>query len=333
MTEHKSTTKNNIRAKRRRRLLRGILGIFKLMLLVAVLSGVCWASGQELRRGAVVYQKYETYYNAYKERKEARRSPTDEKYEAYMNVLVLGTDKAGDFDGRHADTILLLSLDNASGKVRVISIPRGTVLVAPDGATWERIGEKFSAVGISGMTEAVRNLLGVPVDYYVVVDAQAAGSLIDALGGIDVYVEMRMDYDDPELGLSIHIPQGFQHMNGDVAQKYLRFRSGELGDVGRVQRHHRFLKALYDRILHVETLGRLPALAKVLQEQVNTNVEVWDSAQLAEVLKGLSQEAPETFMLPGRPYAGDESIWLPDREQAKQKMKHLFPKAEGNADT
>ena len=43
--------------------------------------------------------------------------------------------------------------------------------------------------------------------------------------------------------------------------------------------------------------------------------------------------APETFMLPGRPYAGDESIWLPDREQAKQKMKHLFPKAEGNADT
>ena len=167
----------------------------------------------------------------------------------------------------------------------------------------------------------------------MVVDAQAAGSLIDALGGIDVYVEMRMDYDDPELGLSIHIPQGFQHMNGDVAQKYLRFRSGELGDVGRVQRHHRFLKALYDRILHVETLGRLPALAKVLQEQVNTNVEVWDSAQLAEVLKGLSQEAPETFMLPGRPYAGDESIWLPDREQAKQKMKHLFPKAEGNADT
>ena len=235
MTEHKSTTKNNIRAKRRRRLLRGILGIFKLMLLVAVLSGVCWASWQELRRGAAVYQKYETYYNAYKERKEARRSPTDEKCEAYMNVLVLGTDKAGDFDGRHADTILLLSLDNASGKVRVISIPRGMVLVAPDGAKWERIGEKFSAVGISGMTEAVRNLLGVPVDYYVVVDAQAAGSLIDALGGIDVYVEMRMDYDDPELGLSIHIPQGFQHMNGDVAQKYLRFRSGELGDVGRVQ--------------------------------------------------------------------------------------------------
>jgi len=100
--------------------------------------------------------------------------------------------------------------------------------------------------------------------------------------------------------------------------------------VGRVQRQHRFMKALYERILHVETLSRLPALAKVIQEQVDTNVEVWDSANFAEVLQRLSREEPETIMLPGRPYAGDESIWLPDREQIKHKLQQLFPKADGN---
>ena len=328
MTDPKSTTKNNIRAKRRRRLLRAILGFFKLVLILCVVAAVGWASWQELRRGAAVYRVYAAKYDEYKARREARRTPMEEKFEEYMNVLVIGVDKTGDFGGRHADTILLLSLDNASGKVRVISIPRGTIIVAPDGTTWERMGEKFSEVGVSGMIEAVRNLLGVSVNYYAVVDAQAVGNFIDALGGIDVYVEMRMDYEDPELGLSIHIPQGFQHMNGDVAQKYLRFRSGELGDVGRVQRQHRFMKALYERILNVETLGRLPKLAQVIQEQVDTSVEVWDSANFAEVLQRLSKEDPETIMLPGRPYAGDESIWIPDREQLSRKLKQLFPKAD-----
>ena len=330
MTEQKSTTKNNIRAKRRKRLLRAILSFFKWVLIIAVVAAVGWASWHEILRGAAVYREYKTQYDAYKERREARKSAIDEKFEAYMNVLVLGTDKKGDFDGRHADTVLLLSLDNATGKVRIISIPRGTVLVAPDGVTWERLGEKYSEVGVSGMIDAVRNLLGVSVHYYAVVNTQALVDFIDALGGVDVYVEMRMDYDDPELGLSIHIPQGFQRMDGDTAQKYLRYRSGELGDFGRVQRQQRFLKALYERILTVDTLGRLPALTKILQEQVDTSGEVWDTAHLAEGLKGLSKEEPETITLPGHPYAGDEKVWIADKEQIKGKLHNLFPKAEEN---
>ena len=331
MTKKQSETRNNIRAKRRKRLLRAILGLFKLALLLCFLAAVGWGSWLELCRGAAVYREYHAKYENFRERREAARVPIDEKFEAYMNILVLGVDKGGDFGGDHADTMLLVSLDNTTGKVRVISIPRGTVVTAADGKTWEKLGEKYSEVGVSGMIDAVRNLLGVSVHYYAVVDAKAFGSFIDALGGIDAYVEMRMDYEDPELGLSIHIPQGFQRMNGETAQKYLRFRSGELGDVGRVQRQHRFMKALYERILNVNTLGHLPALMKILQEQVDTNVEVWDSAHLAEVLQGLSKEDPETVMLPGNAYAGDEKIWLPDKEQIAVKMKALFPKAEENA--
>ena len=331
MTKKHSETRNNIRAKRRKRLLRAIFGLIRLALLLCVLAAVGWASWLELCRGAAVYREYHAKYENYRERRDAARVPLDEKFESYMNILVLGVDRGGDFSGGHADTMLLVSLDNATGKVRIISIPRGTVVTAADGKTWERLGEKYSEIGVSGMTDAVRNLLGVSIHYYVVMDTKALDDFIDALGGIDVYVEMRMDYEDPELGLSIHIPQGVQHMDGDTAQKYLRYRSGELGDVGRVQRQHRFLKALYTRLLNVNTLGHLPALMKILQEQVDTNVEVWDSAHLAEVLQILSKEDPETIMLPGSPYAGDESIWMPDKELTAAKMKTLFPKAEENA--
>ncbi len=333
MTKKHSETRSNIRAKRRKRLLRAIFSLIRLALLLCVLAAVGWASWLELCRGAAVYHEYHAKYENYRERRNAERVPLDEKFESYMNILVLGVDRGGDFSGGHADTMLLVSLDNATGKVRIISIPRGTVVTAADGKTWERLGEKYSEIGVSGMTDAVRNLLGVSIHYYVVMDTKALDDFIDALGGIDVYVEMRMDYEDPELGLSIHIPQGVQHMDGDTAQKYLRYRSGELGDVGRVQRQHRFLKALYTRLLNVNTLGHLPALMKILQEQVDTNVEVWDSAHLAEVLQILSKEDPETIMLPGSPYAGDESIWMPDREHIAAKMKTLFPKAEENAET
>ena len=332
MTKKNSETRNNIRAKRRKRLLRAILGLCKLAFLLCFLVAVAWGAWLELRRGAAVYREYYAKYEDYRERRDAERVPMDERFEAYMNILVLGVDKGGDFNGGHADTMLLVSLDNATGKVRVISIPRGTVVTAADGATWERLGAKYAEIGVSGMKEAVRKLLGVSVHYYAVVDAKAFGSLIDALGGIDAYVEMRMDYEDPELGLSIHIPQGFQRMNGETAQKYLRYRSGELGDVGRVQRQHRFMKALYERILHVNTLGCLPDLMKILQEQVITDVEVWDTAHLAQVLQSLSREEPETIMLPGYPYAGDESIWMPDKNQIAEKMKALFPKAEKSAE-
>ena len=55
-------------------------------------------------------------------------------------------------------------------------------------------------------------------------------------------------------------------------------------------------------------------------------------SSLAEVLQGLSKDAPETVMLPGQPYAGDEGIWMPNREQIKEKIKTLFPKADENAE-
>ena len=78
----------------------------------------------------------------------------------------------------------------------------------------------------------------------------------------------------------------------------------------------------------MNTLGKLPALAKVLQEEVDTNFEVWDTAHLAAVLQGLSKEEPEALTLPGHAHAGDESIWDPDPGQIAEKVRALFPKAE-----
>lgn len=321
-------TQTNIRAKRRRRLKQRIFGFFRFVLFLCFLAALGWGTWHALLRGAAVYAKYHAMYENYRQRRDAEHMPLDERFEAYTNLLVLGIDADGDFGGQRADTVLLLSLDNAEGRVRAVALPRGTLVNGSDGKTQVRLGDLYATGGPSGLMKAVRSLLGVSVHYYAVVKPSALAAFIDGLGGIDVYVEARMDYEDPGLGLAIHIPQGYQHMDGQVAQKFLRYRSDELGDIGRVQRQHRFLKALYDRVLTVDALGRLPMLAKIVQEQVDTNAEIWDTAYMTDILHGLSKEAPETVILPGQPRIGDETVWEPDMVKVAEKVKHLFPKAD-----
>ena len=170
--------------------------------------------------------------------------------------------------------------------------------------------------------------MGVSVHQYIIVDMSTFAEIVDILGGIDLYVETDMDYDDPEGELSIHFKQGYQHLDGENTQKYLRYRGTELKDVGRAQRQQRFVKALYTKILQLETIPKLPAIADIFQKRITTSAEVFDSAHLANVLRKLASDTPQTVMLPGAPAADDDTMWLPDQTDIDEKMHELFPLSE-----
>ncbi len=317
-------TKENIRAKRRIRRRYRRLRFFRLLLFLLLLGGIGWGGYRVFLWGGEVYSKYYRMYQAYVEQKASRRTEQDEQFESYMNVLLLGVDEGSDGNPPQADSVLLVSLDKGAGRVRVLSIPRGTLLENAAGGK-EKISQIYQTGGPKAAMQAVRSLLGVTIHYYAVIDPRILAEIVDALGGIDVYVEMAMNYEDPEAALSIHLAQGYQHMDGDTVQKYLRYRDGDLGDIGRVQRQQRFIKAMYARLLQLDVVPKLPQLAKVLQARVTTSVEVWDSSQLADIVRTLSPEAPEAVMLPGQPMAGDDTVFIPDKERIRAKVTELFP--------
>jgi anionic cell wall polymer biosynthesis LytR-Cps2A-Psr (LCP) family protein len=174
------------------------------------------------------------------------------------------------------------------------------------------------------MVRQVNSLLGISIHQYVVMDMKAFAHFIDALGGIDVYVETNMDYQDPEAGLTIHLEQGYRHLDGAKSLEYLRYRGEELGDVGRVQRQQKFVKAVYSKILQFETLPKLPAIADIFKNEVETSAEVFDSAHLANVLRGISSEQPISVMLPGTTAENDYTIWIPDGAAIQNRMQELF---------
>ena len=315
-------TKDNIEKKRktlrRRRRIKAFRLIFALVILCLLGSAFLFVGYSIYNAGVRVYNEFADMYQGYTDRRNARVGSADPKFEGYTNILVLGVD---DSEQQEADTILVLSFANDTGKSRIIGIPRDTWIATRSYSG--KIGALYSAGGASILVREVSKLLGISIHQYVIIDMTTFADLIDTLGGLDIYVEENMDYDDEVAGLSIHIPQGYQHLSGEDVQKYLRYRDEKLGDVGRVQRQQKFIKALYAKVLQLDTIPKLPAIADIFRNRMETSAEIFDSAHLANVLRRMSSDPPTTLMLPGSENV--DGAWVPNVAEVEVRMSELFP--------
>lgn len=303
-------------ALRRRRFQLFIRKIFMFVLVMLLVSAVLFGGVGLYNFASHAYNEFNSMYDGYTERRIARTGEVDPKFDGYTNILILGVD-----DDAQADTILVLSFSNDTGKSRLISIPRDTWVSADSSAG--RIGSLYSWGGASLIVRHVSALLGISIHQYIVVNMSTFAELIDIFGGIDVYVEEDMNYEDPASGLEIHLAQGYQHLDGDAAQKYLRYRSDKLGDVGRVQRQQKFIKAFYAKVLQLDTIIKLPAIADIFRNKMETSAEIFDSAHLANVLRRMSSDPPATIMLPGTETA--QGVWEPNLKEIDARISELFP--------
>lgn len=128
------------------------------------------------------------------------RHPGDGAEDGRLLVLFLGTDDVLEASTR-ADTIMLLSVDTDSGDVGVLSIPRDTRVWSPSRQSWDRINALYAHGGTKLVLEAVSQLVGVPVRYYVHTDFRGFQELVDILGGVELTVPKRMYYVDKAQGL------------------------------------------------------------------------------------------------------------------------------------
>ena len=319
-----NTTQNNIdkkrkilsRKKRRQALKVTIAGVMMLL----IVSAVLFAGMGLYNIVSRVYTEFSAMYEGYNERREARTGEIDPKFDGYTNILILGIDD-GENGGREADTILVLSFSNDTGKSRLISIPRNTWVSANSSAG--KIGTLYTWGGASLIVRHVSALLGISIHQYVIIDMETLTEFIDIFGGVDIYVEENMDYEDPESNLKIHLEQGFRHLNGAQTMGYLRYNSEKLGDVGRVQRQQKFFKAFYSKVLQLDTITKLPAIADIFKNKIETSAEIFDSAHLANVLRRMSSDPPATVMLPGT--ENEIGIWEPNLKEIDAQISELFP--------
>lgn len=220
--------------------------------------------------------------------------------EDVYTFLLVGRDDGG---GGKTDTIMVGCFDVKNKSLDVLSIYRDTYVDVP--LKIPKINAVYNAQGIEGLLKEIKNLIGYPPDFYFVVELDAVAELVDAIGGVDYDVPYSMHYDDPSQNLHIHYEKGMQHIKGEDAVKILRWRknnSGEkhsVGDVGRVEVQHSFLKALSSQMLSLGTLTKIGDIIDVADRNVKNNLDYGEMLWFGEKALGLSKEKIQFHNLPG----------------------------------
>ncbi|WP_169313139.1 LCP family protein [Acetonema longum] len=230
--------------------------------------------------------------------------------EGKVNILLLGVDKRVN-DASRSDTIMVATVDIKTKETSLLSVPRDTWVKIP-GRRWDKINHAHMYGGRELVQRTVEELLGIPIDYYVSVDFSGFTRLVDAIGGVDLEVEDRMYYTDPYDNLVIDLQPGMQHLDGGAAIQYVRYRN-EDGDIGRIARQQRFLKAMLDEVTSPAILINLPGIVKEANNMVETDLSLSDMLGLTKLLKETKDKGVKTDILPGIPMDLHEiSYWIPD---------------------
>jgi LCP family protein required for cell wall assembly len=229
-----------------------------------------------------------------------------------LNVLVLGVDTRPDDEemGSRTDTIMLVQVVPKTGDVKLLSIPRDLFVEVGPGEK-DRINAAYNYGGIAETIDAVQNYSGVPVDHYATIDFEGFEKIIDAIGGV------RVDVGEGQFPEKWRMGEGVQRLNGHKALIYARYRGTPEADIDRMQRQRELVAALRSEALRWNTVKTLPQIMQVMDENVETDLDLESSITLGQVLIRRGRHAEMTSQqLKGTPETlpnGDE-VLIPDDE-------------------
>src|SRR5215210_2792430 len=217
-------------------------------------------------------------------------------------VVLLGSDaRAG--EASRSDTIMV------AGTGGLLAVPRDTLVEVP-GVGQDKINAAFAIGGPELAVETLESFTELPIENYVVLDFGGVEEIVNAMGSITINVEEPIETEQDNEYCSI--PAGTQELTGDEALAYVRYRGDPTADIGRIGRQQRFLSALAREASSPENLPRLPATARAIWRNVETNMSPFEAARFATRFS-LSRSGSGAEIYPGTPqYIDGISYWVPD---------------------
>lgn len=254
-----------------------------------------------------------------------------------QNILLLGVDSNGDesdlWEGTRTDTIVLLNIDPKSKTLNAISIPRDSKVYLPGDLGIQKINAAHAIGGVKTTIKTVEDTLGVKVDRYIMVHDEAVMKIVEAMGGIDIYVEKNMTYHDYAGKLHINLKKGQQHLNPEQVVGYLRFRHDAMGDIGRAQRQQWLLRGLLEQMQEPKTIAKIPQILSIAKQYVKTDMSLYEMSQYAAIAKHFDVDHIEIATLPGAPNKkGYTSYWILDPEKTQEVVNRLIYREKTKSD-
>ena len=253
-------------------------------------------------------------------------------------VLGISTDEKGSL---LTDTIMIASYNPQTQKAALVSVPRDTYTGknTAKATAYEKINALYSRKeDPQTVLDAVNNLTGLDLQYYVIVKTEAFIKLVDAIGEVTFNVPIDMNYDDTSQDLHIHLKAGEQKLDGDKAEQLVRFRHNNNGtsypdeygnnDLGRMRTQREFIMAVIKQTAKVENITKLGQILDVAKENVITNIDFDVAKDYIPYIVEFNTDNLETAALPGTTpdwsKTNNVSIFVLDKVETKILINQMF---------
>ena len=166
---------------------------------------------------------------------------------------------------------------------------------------WQKKYDIKLEFGIKYLSALLSRSFCTPIDYYAHVNLDGFVNIVNAIGGVDVYVQEDMYYWDPLQDLLIDIPKGQQHLDGKKAEQFIRFRAGyAAADIARIDAQKIFMTAFIKKLLSLDGIMNIDTLVKEVSENLTTNISVSDALYFATNILDIDFSKIVMLTMPGK---------------------------------
>lgn len=231
-----------------------------------------------------------------------------------FSVLLLGIENySSKNDKGRSDTIMVATFNPKQQTMKLLSIPRDTLVKIPGRLHKDKINAAYAYGGKELTIKTVENLLDIPIDYYVTVNFQGFKNIVDLMGGVTVQVPF--DFDDIDAQWHrYYFHKGQQKLNGDEALVFARMRHKDpRGDFGRNDRQREIVAALIDKLESPKTLLKLDKISDEIGNNVETNMRVNEALAFRKKYDAFNSSRIEQLQIKGYDdYIGGIYYFRPD---------------------
>lgn len=244
-------------------------------------------------------------------------------------MMLLGSDKRANEKGNsRSDTNIVCRVDPIEYKVTMLSIPRDTKIDI-DGHGTQKFNAAYAFDGAAGAIREAENLLGVDITHYAEVNFMDLAGLVDAVGGITVENESRIDNRKCDDGDGNHyvIEEGTVELNGGQALTFARNRDYPDGDFRRQAHQRQVVEAVVDKVLDLN-ITQIPGVIEAATKCVTTDLNVMDIIGLAQNFAGGKELVIYSGMLPSYTQTINGISFVINDEERTLEMLELFKAGE-----
>ncbi|HEX9063217.1 MAG TPA: LCP family protein [Clostridia bacterium] len=260
-----------------------------------------------------------------------------------VNILLLGGDKVAG----NTDTMIIVNYNPSTAKICMLSIPRDTK-VHVKRSSIPKINAAYPVGGGKLALDTVSNFFGVNIKYYIYIDTSVFRNIIDKLDGVDIDVPTDMNYDDPLQNLHIHLKKGHLHMDGTLAEEYMRFRqpshyTNEImkyydgSDLKRIDAQQGFIKELIKQKSNLYYFSKLNSVLSVIYKSIETNLSLEDALKLTQNISSINPDNITMLKLPGDDSEESEGwYYICNKDKSSEIITKYFSSSESyinNSDT